>query len=410
MTPRHLLSKIVIVLTCLALPSLATAQLHPGGPPTDPSIPDTWTIQCPGTTTAEFDALDAMSETELQQRAAELSAAIAAAPSDLTLVVNAASVLMETASRLPSHQTEAIITEVDCDGVSILVSVMPTGGPMEEYVNANNQLFLDYVQRNYGQPDTEPNMVMCAVVTPLANAINLRAYDLVPSIIPTVVALVPPEWLRQSIEDLGEELYSVGPPGYLVDTMNASIDAGIDSVPIRNLLAIGLMCQNRLEDAVALLEQTSLLVPGDEIVTNNLSYFNRLLAEQEEVAGYQSTCDGGDLAACNELGAFYEDGYGVPQDLTRARLLYEQVCNGGNLRGCNNLAAMYLNGIGVAADQERAFHLFIMSCEGGSAFACGNVGVCYEYGAGVDVDMEQASEYYQMACDAGHQNFCDLVR
>lgn len=407
---RCLFSRTLVALTCLVLPSLANAQLHPGGSPTDPSIPDTWTIQCPGTTAAEFDALDAMSEVELQAREAELAAAIAAAPTDLTLVVNAASVLMESASRLPSHQTEAILTEIDCEGAIVLLSVMPPGGPLEGYLDANNQLFLDYVTRNLGQPGIDPDMVMCAVITPLGNAMSLRAYDSIPSIIPTVVASVPPEWLRQAIEDIGEQLYSVGPPRYLVDTMNAAIDSGIDSVPIRNILAIGLMCQDRLEEAIALLEETSRLVPDDEIVANNLSYFSRLLREQEEAAGYQSACDGGDLDACNELGALYEDGYGVAQDLVRARSLYEQACNGENLRGCNNLAALYLNGIGVEADQERAFHLFVMSCEGGSAFACGNVGVCYEYGAGVPADMAQANEYYQRACDAGHENFCDLVR
>ena len=48
-----------------------------------------------------------------------------------------------------------------------------------------------------------------------------------------------------------------------------------------------------------------------------------------EASLYQKACDGGDAAACNNLGVMYYDGAGVPQDYTRAASLYEQACDGG---------------------------------------------------------------------------------
>jgi TPR repeat protein len=43
------------------------------------------------------------------------------------------------------------------------------------------------------------------------------------------------------------------------------------------------------------------------------------------------------MSGCNNLGALYAQGNGVPRDLERARDLYGEACAGGEEYGCTNL-------------------------------------------------------------------------
>jgi TPR repeat protein len=70
------------------------------------------------------------------------------------------------------------------------------------------------------------------------------------------------------------------------------------------------------------------------------------------------SCDGGNAAACNDLGVLYADGEGVPQNSARAAALYQQGCDGGEARGCSNLGVLYENGAGVPQNSARAVSLY----------------------------------------------------
>ena len=58
------------------------------------------------------------------------------------------------------------------------------------------------------------------------------------------------------------------------------------------------------------------------------------------------------------IGIFYENGHGVPQDYSKARLLYELSAHLNNLEAKLYLGYLYENGNGVKADQLMARKYF----------------------------------------------------
>ena len=128
---------------------------------------------------------------------------------------------------------------------------------------------------------------------------------------------------------------------------------------------------------------------------------------QRQFSILQSTCDGGNLRGCNNLGLMYKNGEGVVMDKEKAVELYKKACDGGNLKGCNNLGWMYENGEGVVADKEKAVVLYKKACDGGNMYGCSNLGVMYENGEGVVSDKEKAVELYKKACDGRNRYGCN---
>lgn len=101
-------------------------------------------------------------------------------------------------------------------------------------------------------------------------------------------------------------------------------------------------------------------------------------AEPEEVADaviaqLRQDCEAGDMQACFRLGARYDEGYGVDEDLVQAAAYYQRACEGGSAAGCYGLGAKYQLGEGVERNQARADQLIRQACEGGLALACDNV-------------------------------------
>lgn len=88
---------------------------------------------------------------------------------------------------------------------------------------------------------------------------------------------------------------------------------------------------------------------------------------------YQQACNGGDRAACMSLGALYEEGREVGEDLLRAAMLYQLACNDGEAAACMSLGSLYEEGLGVAQDQSRAAKLYQRACDDGVEGACERV-------------------------------------
>ncbi|MBI5534804.1 MAG: sel1 repeat family protein [Deltaproteobacteria bacterium] len=119
-------------------------------------------------------------------------------------------------------------------------------------------------------------------------------------------------------------------------------------------------------------------------------------------------CDGGDGDACDGLALAYEQGKGVPKDLSRAVAFRTRACNLGFKLGCAFLGEMYLEGSGVERDEKRALALFEEGCSPGDLF---DTAPC-EWAADIlrksqaPRDRDKANTLYAMACKAGRETAC----
>jgi eukaryotic-like serine/threonine-protein kinase len=117
---------------------------------------------------------------------------------------------------------------------------------------------------------------------------------------------------------------------------------------------------------------------------------------------YQTTCDGGAMLACNNLGALYAAADGVSKDAARAIALYTRACDGGFAMSCVNLGAMHYGGNGVERNELLGAQFFLKGCQAGDAQGCLNVSIAYAEGRGkVTKDPGQAFVYAERACAAG---------
>jgi TPR repeat protein len=121
---------------------------------------------------------------------------------------------------------------------------------------------------------------------------------------------------------------------------------------------------------------------------------------------YRKACDGGQLAACSNLGERYLEGTGVPKDPGRAAELLRRACNGQAMHSCWALALLYGDGTGVPKDPAGAVELLRKACDGGYMRGCNTLGTSYDKGAGVPKDAVRAVELYRTACDGGHMLGC----
>jgi TPR repeat protein len=87
------------------------------------------------------------------------------------------------------------------------------------------------------------------------------------------------------------------------------------------------------------------------------------------VQGDAKQCDDGDMFACNNLAAAWEEGIDGVVDLERARALYERACDGGATLACVNLAQL-LTASGDAHAQLRSVELLETACRALDRIAC----------------------------------------
>lgn len=111
-------------------------------------------------------------------------------------------------------------------------------------------------------------------------------------------------------------------------------------------------------------------------------------------------CDDGDLFACNNLGAFYEGGQDVGQDLGKAMALYTLACEGGAALGCVNAGGMWREGRGTEVRPDRAMAFFERACLSGETGGCLHLGELLWGAPGVEPDQARAVAYFEQACMA----------
>jgi len=75
-------------------------------------------------------------------------------------------------------------------------------------------------------------------------------------------------------------------------------------------------------------------------------------------------------AAYSALGHMFENGYAVPQDLTRARELYQQGAEMGDATSYLYLSNIYRYGRGVDKNLPKARQYATLACKKGNVMAC----------------------------------------
>ena len=125
------------------------------------------------------------------------------------------------------------------------------------------------------------------------------------------------------------------------------------------------------------------------------------------VDAYQLGCDGGDGRACNNLAVLYDNGTGVPLNVTRAYRLFDQACTKGNARGCYNLGRDLVSGRGALKDPSHAVVVYQMACDKGDGMGCNALGWRFLFGQGTDKAPSTGLAALKRSCDLGDRSGCD---
>ena len=124
----------------------------------------------------------------------------------------------------------------------------------------------------------------------------------------------------------------------------------------------------------------------------------------EAVECYRKAAEQRYVAAQNDLGYIYMNGYGVKKDYGEAVRWYRKAAEQGNATAQNNLGYMYRNGYGVTKDYGEAVRWYRKAAEQGEVAAQYNLGYMYQNGYGVEKDLTQARYWYQKAADQGDED------
>jgi len=123
----------------------------------------------------------------------------------------------------------------------------------------------------------------------------------------------------------------------------------------------------------------------------------------EALKWYNKAAARGNAEAQNELGRFYQFGWGVEKDNAQAVQWFRKASDQGLAEAQANLGWMYQYGLGVAVDNAQAFQLYQKSAlAGGGSPAETRLGFMYESGLGVKKDYSQALSWYRKGADQGN--------
>jgi hypothetical protein len=123
---------------------------------------------------------------------------------------------------------------------------------------------------------------------------------------------------------------------------------------------------------------------------------NRVLASML----FERSCVMGDARGCSIAGDVFWLGAGVASDGPRAMRNYAKGCDGGDQAACTNLGVIYMGGAkGVTVDFAKGAALARRACYGGVSVACGNAGAINELGLGTTRNYPLAISMFARACE-----------
>ena len=112
---------------------------------------------------------------------------------------------------------------------------------------------------------------------------------------------------------------------------------------------------------------------------------------------YRRAAEAGNDAAPNNIGRMFEEGRGVPQNLSEAVTWFRKGADLGNATAQFNLGRMYENGRGVRRDYGEANKWYAKSADQGIPEAQFNRGIMYYVGRGVPKDFTEAHKWFRLA-------------
>ncbi|MFN5271008.1 MAG: hypothetical protein ACK5DN_12730 [Hyphomonadaceae bacterium] len=146
------------------------------------------------------------------------------------------------------------------------------------------------------------------------------------------------------------------------------------------------------------------------------SLFEQAMAREQagdgagSVALLRRASDSGDTRAMNRLARKFENGDGVPKDLSQARALTERAAARGSRQAMHNLGVYYANGDGVPQNMARAAESFRLAAQRGVTDSQFNLGAMAEQGLGGPKSDVQAYYWFALAARGGDQDASAKVR
>jgi TPR repeat protein len=92
---------------------------------------------------------------------------------------------------------------------------------------------------------------------------------------------------------------------------------------------------------------------------------------------------------------------GIPLDFEAAANFLQRAARAGHLDASFVLGALFQKGKDVRQDVEKAMDCCRLAAERGHIAAQFNLGYCYETGDGVDSDLDEAATWHKLAADQG---------
>jgi hypothetical protein len=126
-------------------------------------------------------------------------------------------------------------------------------------------------------------------------------------------------------------------------------------------------------------------------------------------AALRAAAGAGDPTAAHRLGALYERGRGVEQDLEEAERWYREAAREGEVDALYNLGALLERGAGRPRDARAAADLFRRASDQRDAQAQLNLGLLYYKGDGVPRDYVLAAAFLQLAALNGSARAKELL-
>lgn len=132
---------------------------------------------------------------------------------------------------------------------------------------------------------------------------------------------------------------------------------------------------------------------------------------------FEKSCNGsGNHVGCQLFALALSEGDGIRQDKNKAYQYLATLCSIGHLDSCGSLARFYQEGWVIQRDHSKAAELLERAClqENFGARYCHELGLLYESGVGVSMDKKTALELYGKSCDKrsakGCQNYARLKK
>lgn len=104
------------------------------------------------------------------------------------------------------------------------------------------------------------------------------------------------------------------------------------------------------------------------------------------------------------MGMYYENGYYVDKNYTKAAKYYQEAVDQDDSYSCCQLGRLYSLGKGVDKDGAKGIELYLKAGKLGDPLGYANAAYAYEHGESVDKDMKLARKYYNLAADQGEEH------